>query len=127
MANIKSVAIVDDEKDLVRTYELLFKRRGIPMAFTAYNGHDAIERFRAADPKPALVIIDFRLLDMDGLDVMKEVLALQPGTKVIFISGDDSIRKDALDAGAAVFMKKPTDIKVITATVNSLLDREVAK
>jgi DNA-binding NtrC family response regulator len=122
MVNNKSVAIVDDEKDLVRTYELLFKRRGIPLAFVAYDGHRAIELFRDAEIKPCVVIIDFRLLDMDGLDVMKEVLAIQPGTKIIFISGDDGIQKHALDAGASVFMKKPTDIKVITATINSLLD-----
>jgi DNA-binding response OmpR family regulator len=69
-----------------------------------------------------VVIIDFRLLDMDGLDVMKEVLAIQPDTRIIFISGDDSIKKVALDAGANVFLKKPTDIKVITATVSSLLN-----
>jgi DNA-binding NtrC family response regulator len=122
MVNNGSVAIVDDEKDLVRTYELLFKRRGIPMAFTAYDGQKAIELFRRAEVKPSVVIIDFRLLDMDGLDVMKEVLAIQPGTKIIFISGDDNIQKDVIDAGATVFMKKPTDIKVITATVNSLLN-----
>jgi len=116
-----SVAIVDDEKDLVRTYELLFKRRQIPMAFVAYDGHTAIDRFRDADPKPGVVIIDYRLLDMDGLDVMKGVLAMQPDTKIIFISGDDSIKKVALDAGATVFLKKPANIKEITATVNSLL------
>ncbi len=33
-----SVAIVDDETQLVRTYELLFKKRQIPMAFAAYDG-----------------------------------------------------------------------------------------
>jgi DNA-binding NtrC family response regulator len=122
MDNGKSVAIVDDEKDLARTYELLFKRRGIPMAFMAYDGHTAIDRFKNAEVKPCVVIIDFRLLDMDGLKVMKEVLAIQPDTKVIFISGDDSVRRDALEAGAAVFLKKPTDIKEITATVNALLN-----
>ena len=121
MANIKSVAIVDDEKDLVRTYELLFKRRGIPLAFAAYDGHKAIELFRDAEIKPCVVIIDFRLLDMDGLDVMKEVLAIQPGTKIIFISGDDSARQESMDAGATAFLKKPTSIREISETVNSIL------
>jgi DNA-binding NtrC family response regulator len=124
MENSKSVAIVDDEKDLVRTYELLFRRRSIPLAFTAYDGHTAIDRFRSAGVKPNVVIIDFRLLDMDGLEVMKEILAIRPETKIIFISGDDSIRREALAAGATVFMKKPTDIKEITATVNTLLSNK---
>jgi CheY-like chemotaxis protein len=91
-------------------------------AVKGYTGIPGRDIMVNAEIKPGVVIIDFRLLDMDGLDVMKEILAIQPGTKVIFISGDDGIQKDALDAGASVFMKNPTDIKVITATVNSLLN-----
>jgi FixJ family two-component response regulator len=120
--NGMTVAIVDDERDLVRTYELLFKRRHIRMAFVAYDGHSAIEKFKSAKDKPGVVIIDYRLPDMDGLDVMKEVLALQPGTKIVFISGDDSVRRDALEAGATVFLKKPTEIKVITETITALIN-----
>lgn len=87
---------------------------------------DITERRRAeeiigAEGKPGLVIIDYRLPDMDGLDVMKGVLALRPGTKIIFISGDDSVQREALNVGANVFLKKPTDIKVITETISSLI------
>jgi DNA-binding NtrC family response regulator len=121
MENKGSVAIVDDEKDIVGTYELLFKRRHIPMAFVAYDGQSAIEKFRNATEKPSVVIIDYRLPDMDGLDVMKDVLALQPKTKIVFISGDDSVQKEAIEAGATAFLKKPTDIKIITDTVTSLI------
>jgi FixJ family two-component response regulator len=116
-----SVAIVDDERDLVRTYELLFKRRGIPMAFLAYDGHSAIDKFKNIVEKPGVVIIDYRLPDMDGLELMKEVLAIRPGTKIVFISGDDSVKQEARDAGANIFLKKPTDIKVITETITSLI------
>ena len=51
MDNTASVAIVDDETQLVRTYELLFKKRRIPMAFTAYDGDEAIEKFRKRRPQ----------------------------------------------------------------------------
>jgi two-component system, chemotaxis family, chemotaxis protein CheY len=122
MTDNVSVAIVDDERDLVRTYELLFKRRGIPMAFVAYDGHSALDKFKNAGEKPGVVIIDYRLPDMDGLDVMKEVMAIQPGTKIVFISGDDSVRQEAIDAGAKVFLKKPTDIKMITETITALIN-----
>jgi len=122
MPDNMSVAIVDDERDLVRTYELLFKRRNISMAFVAYDGHSAIDKFNNAGEKPGVVIIDYRLPDMDGLDVMKEVLALRPETKIVFISGDDSVRQEALNSGANVFLKKPTDIKVITETITKLIN-----
>jgi two-component system, chemotaxis family, chemotaxis protein CheY len=117
-----SVAIVDDEAGVVRTYELLFKRRNIPLSFTALDGPDAIEKFKNANPRPGVLIIDYRLPSMSGLDLMKELLTIEPGTKVIFVSGDDSIQKESLEAGAAVFLKKPANIKSITDTVTSLMN-----
>jgi FixJ family two-component response regulator len=122
MVNNSGVAIVDDEVALVRTYELLFKKRGIPMAFTAYEGIDAIKKFYKAEQKPGIVIIDYRLPDMDGLEVMREILAIEPLTRIVVISGDESVRYEALNCGAAVFMKKPTSIKEITETINKLMN-----
>lgn len=115
-----SVAIVDDEKDVVRTYELLFKRRDIPVAFVAYDGHSAIDKFNSVEEKPYVIIIDYRLPDMDGIELMKAVLALRPGTNFILISGDDTVRQEVMDAGASVFLKKPTGIKEITEAFSSL-------
>jgi DNA-binding NtrC family response regulator len=91
MVSNGSVAVVDDEVDVVRTYELLFKRRKIQVLFTALDGPDAIEKFKNASPRPWVVIIDYRLPSMSGLDVMKEVLAIKPGTKVFFISGINKV------------------------------------
>jgi FixJ family two-component response regulator len=69
-----------------------------------------------------MVIKDYRLPDISGLDVMRAILAMEPRTKIVFISGDDSSRHESLDAGATVFIKKPTPIKDITETINSLMN-----
>ena len=122
MKNNTSVAIVDDEVGVVRTYELLFNRRNIPLSFTALDGPEAIEKFKKANPRPGVLIIDYRLPSMSGLDLMRDVLAIEPGTKVIFVSGDDSIQQESLDAGAAMFLKKPANIKIITDTVTRLMN-----
>lgn len=115
------VAIVDDEPKVVRTYELLFKRRQIPLSFYAYDGAEAIMKFKKANPRPKLVIIDYRLRTMTGLDVLKAIIAEEPATKIIFISGDDNARKMSIDAGAHLFLKKPVGIKEITEAINTLL------
>jgi DNA-binding NtrC family response regulator len=120
--NNACIAVVDDEVQLVRTYELLFRRWQIPISFVAYDGPEAMDRFKKADPKPRVVIIDHRLPSMSGLRLMKEVLALEPGTKVVFISGDDGIQQESVNAGAAVFLKKPADIKLIRDTVTQLMN-----
>ncbi len=117
-----SVAIVDDETGVVRTYELLFKRRNIPISFIALDGPDAVEKFKKSNPRPGVVIIDYRLPSMSGLDVMREILTVEPDTKVIFVSGDDSIQRESVEAGAAVFLKKPANIKLITDTVTGLMN-----
>lgn len=67
-------------------------------------------------------MIDYRLPSMSGLDTMREVLAIEPNTKVILVSEDDSVRKESVDADAAVFLKKPADIKLITDTVARLMN-----
>ena len=116
------MAIVDDEANVVATYELLFKRRKIPISFTALDGCEALEKFKNADPKPTIIIIDYRIPSMDGMELMKAVLAVESHTKIIIISGDDSIKQDVLEAGAHVFLKKPVSIKNIMENVNSLLN-----
>ncbi len=118
----RCIAIVDDEAGVVRTYELLFNRRNISLSFTALDGPEAIEKFKMANPRPGVLIIDYRLPSMSGLEVMREVLAVESGTKVIFVSGDDSIQNESIDAGATVFLKKPASIKTITDTVTSLMN-----
>jgi DNA-binding NtrC family response regulator len=119
----RSVAVVDDEIGVIRTYELLLKRRNIPLSFTALDGPEAIDKLKNANPRPGVVVIDYRLPSMNGLELMKEVLAMEPAIKVLFISGDDSIRQESIDTGAAVFLKKPSSIKVIAETVRELMNQ----
>jgi FixJ family two-component response regulator len=119
--NLAGVAIVDDETGMIRAYELLFKRRNIPVLFFSMSGEDALEKFRKATPRPKVAIIDYRLPGMDGITLMREILAVESETKIIMISGDITIRQKCLDSGAAAFFKKPTSIHEITMTVKDLL------
>jgi len=115
-----SVAIVDDDPQLVMIYQHLFSHRKIPVSFVAYDGFAALEMFRKADPKPLILIIDYRMPGMNGIELMKEILRMAPGTKIIFISADDSVRLDTLKAGASAFLNKPAGINEIMESIGSL-------
>ncbi|HTY90320.1 MAG TPA: response regulator [Methanocella sp.] len=117
-----SIAIVDDELDICALLTNVFQTMGASVCFIAPDGPEAIEKFKNADPRPGVEIIDYRLPSMSGLDVMKRILAIEPRTRIVFISGDESSRQESLDAGATVFMKKPASIKTITDTVTRLID-----
>lgn len=122
MSDNTCVGIVDDEEMLVRTYELLFARRQIPLSFVALDGKEAIEKFRDARPPPKVMIIDYRLPYTSGIEAMKEILTLEPTTKVLFISADGDIRQEALDAGANVFLKKPISLRILIDATRALMD-----
>lgn len=122
MSDNACVGIVDDEELLVRTYELLFARRQIPLSFIALDGKEAIEKFRDARPRPKVMIIDYRLPYTSGIEAMKEILVLEPDTKVLFISADGDIRQEALDAGADVFLKKPISLRILIDATRALMD-----
>jgi DNA-binding NtrC family response regulator len=122
MSDNACVGIVDDEEMLVRTYEMLFERRQIPLSFIALDGKEAIEKFRDAWPRPKVMIIDYRLPYTSGIEAMKEILALEPATKVLIISADGDIRQEALDAGANVFLKKPISLRILIDATRALMD-----
>jgi len=98
--------VVDDEQDIVEVLSYLFKRAGYAPV-QASNGMDAIEAVRKGTI--SLVILDYMLPDMNGLEVLRELKKLQPGIKVILITGraTDKVLSDVLDAGANGYVIKP--------------------
>jgi DNA-binding NtrC family response regulator len=119
--DLAGIAVVDDEAGMIRAYELLFKRRSIPVAFFSMTGEEGLEQFRKAKPRPKVAIIDYRLPRMDGIALMNEIRSIEPRTHVIMISGDITVGQKCLDSGATAFFKKPTSIREISETVNELL------
>ncbi len=115
------IAIVEDEKDLVRVYVRLLEKRGIPVCFIAYDGNEAILKFIASTPKPHIVIMDYRLPTMNGIEVTKRILEIDPDTKVIFLSADAGVKEEALRTGAFIFLVKPVSLNVITDAIDMII------
>lgn len=115
------LAIVEDEKELVNVLLRLFNIHKIAVCFVAHNGHDAVQNFIRCDPKPHLILMDYRLPSMNGIEATKEILKISPDTKIIFLSADEGIKNEALKAGAAGFLKKPISLKEISYAVQEVV------
>ena len=114
------VAIVDDEPDLQRLYQLALSSKGYDIAFVANDGTDAVEKNHRS---PAQVIImDHRMPTKNGVEATREILSESPGTRVIFVSADEAVEKEAKEAGAIRFLKKPISLKDLIKNID-----EVAK
>jgi two-component system chemotaxis response regulator CheY len=117
-----SIAIVDDEKDLVDVYSRLFRLKKMTVCFVAGNGVEAVDSYRQSQVKPDIVIMDNRMPLMNGLDAMKAIIAIDCKVKFIFLSADASVREQAIDMGA-VFLKKPASLQELMRTIESLSRR----
>lgn len=120
---LAAVLVVDDETDLLGTYERILRRIGYPVitAATRAAGLAAL----AATPV-RLVVADVRLPDGDGLDVIRAARDSQPSLPAIVVTGYASKagRRDALAAGAAAYLAKPFSLSQLIATVQSVLERD---
>jgi two-component system, chemotaxis family, chemotaxis protein CheY len=113
------VAIVEDEKDLARMYEMILAKMGVPVSFVAYSGPEAIVKFKECTQKPQVVLMDNRLPSMSGVEATKAILKMKPDTRIIFLSADTGAREEAFKAGAALFISKPARISDIIEAIGS--------
>jgi DNA-binding response OmpR family regulator len=116
----KPILVVDDEADLVTTYERLLRRRGhrVLSAGTCRGGLAVIEAHALS-----LVIADLRLPDGDGLDVVRAARALSTPLPVLVATGlaSRTARQAALAAGATAFLAKPFATEAFCRLVSELL------
>ena len=110
----RSVLVVDDD-DVFRTrLGKAFRDRG----FDVRLAHDALEANRLAlQDSPEFAVVDLRMPGPSGLDVVRELHAIDPATVIVMLTGYGSIATavEAVRAGAVHYLSKPVDIDQILA------------
>lgn len=105
-ADSLKVLIVDDHPMVREGLAGIFARHNISVTGLAANGQAAIAMFQA--DRPDVVLLDLRLPDRSGIDVLRELLALDPTTRVVMLTsaqGDASVY-EAIQAGACGYLLK---------------------
>lgn len=113
---MNKVLIVDDEVEIVEFLNNFLKRKGSKV-FTAINAKRALEIFN--QEKPTLVLLDVRMPEEDGFDVLKKMKEIAPQTKVVMITAREdkaSIIK-AKKLGADNYLIKPLELEVLDSII----------
>jgi DNA-binding response OmpR family regulator len=115
---MRTLLVVEDERDLVATCARLLGRQGwhVVGAGTCAAARQAL----AADPRPALALVDRQLPDGDGLDILPAARAVQTPVIVMTGFGSAATRRHALDQGAAGFLAKPFATQELLALVRTV-------
>jgi DNA-binding response OmpR family regulator len=102
----KSILVIDDDKSILRTLTRILQKAGYDVD-TAETGKEAMEKFENRQYDMALV--DVRLPDMDGTDLLINMKEPLHNTIKIMITGFPSLETGvkALDSGADAYLVKP--------------------
>lgn len=117
-----SIFIVDDDENLHRVYRSFFSMKGFNVVGSAFDGDEAVKLFGTLNPRPDVLLMDYRMPIKDGVTATKEIRIIDPASKIIFLSADETARKQALEAGATSFLIKPVRFAQLLQTINQVLD-----
>lgn len=115
-----TIFVVDDEPMLLEMAVMILE----PLNFRVRTFRDpqtAVAEFSAANPRPALIVTDYAMHSMSGMDLIRECRRIHPKQKIILLSGtvDESIYTKA-EARPDRFLAKPYQVSDFVALVQSL-------
>ena len=118
--NAGRILIVDDEKWICESLKLILSRRGFHID-SALNGKEALTCLERN--KPDLIILDFNLPDMDGLEVLSQIRKRYAKLPVIFMTGygSETISIRAFKLGISDYFIKPFNPQDLEGRVLELL------
>ena len=115
------VLVVDDALFMRKMVSDALLKGGHEVVGEASNGAEAIEQFRALSPE--LLTLDITMPEKDGLEALREIIALDPTAKVIMCSalGQESKVIESIKAGAKDFVVKPFQPERVLDAVSKAL------
>lgn len=117
--HLAKVLIVDDDRTTVKLLQTLLELDGFDIAI-APRGADVIPT--ANEFIPDILLMDYHLSDMDGVDVLRELRAGGPfaNTPIVMTSGLD-VEEEVMEAGANAFLIKPFEPDDLPGLFNRLI------
>lgn len=122
-AGTETILLVEDEEGIRRLITSILSKRGYQI-MEAANGKEAEKIVRAGNVRIDLLLSDINLPDSAGGAIAETLQSLQPGLKVLYISGhsEEQALKRGLVAPGARFLPKPFTVDELARRVRGTLD-----
>ena len=116
-----TILVVDDSNLSRRTSRRILEAGGHQVRDVA-DGMSALEQY--ALERPDLVLLDVTMADMNGLEVLQQLRAIDPAARVVMATADvqSSTRELALAGGATGFVTKPLNSETVLAAVAAAME-----
>lgn len=116
----RRILVVDDNREFAKALEQFLRLQGFHVTVTP-DGYTAISKV-SLEPQD-LVLLDSKLPDISGLEVLKSIKEIHEDVAVIVITGygGEQVAIDYMKAGAIDFLSKPVDFGALTKKITSAL------
>src|SRR5208337_2709971 len=113
------ILILDDEESLVKILSKILKQEGHEV-FYAYTAAEGIEKHKIIQPD--MLLLDIRLPDLTGMEVLEQLNKAYNASSVVIITGAGSVDSavQAMKMGAEDYLEKPIDqskLKLVTQRI----------
>jgi DNA-binding NtrC family response regulator len=117
-----SVLVIDDEQEFVYTLVQRLRKRGW-LSEGVLTGIEAIAKIAVDDF--SLVILDMRLPDMNGSEVLRKIMKIKPQTRVVILTGHASAREgeEGIRNGAFDYLIKPVEFETLLEKLQAARER----
>lgn len=118
---MKKILIADDEQNMLWAIKRALKGKEYKI-ITASDGLEALEKFKTHEPD--LVLLDFKMPKMDGMNVLKEIKNINSKIPVIMITAHGTMESaiEAMKIGALDYISKPFDIDELKIQIKKALE-----
>lgn len=113
------VLLVDDEQGFADVIAKRMSKRNISVTKT-YCGAEALRALRKSDFD--VVVLDLKMEDMDGIEVLKILKNMDPDLSVIMLTGHGSEKaaEEGIQLGATDYLTKPCDFEVLVEKIKEI-------
>lgn len=120
MSQVKGVLVIDDEEAIQESLEMFLREKRLTV-YTADTGFNGLQKF--IQFHPMVVILDIRLPDTSGLEILQRIMEIDPDAKVIMITAyhDMETTIEAMRHGAYDYIHKPIDVDELDNAVSKSL------
>jgi CheY-like chemotaxis protein len=115
--------VVDDDSDILQFFKIGLQNNGF-LVDTFTNPKEALRSFKSNSKDFSLVLSDFRMYELSGIELAKKVKEINPNVKVILITAFEIMDKESVLLHVDGFIQKPVGIKELTDKVLNLLGHE---
>ncbi|RLF92996.1 hypothetical protein DRN45_06295, partial [Thermococci archaeon] len=118
----QGILIIDDDPEIGRTLSDILNLEGYH-PIVALTGKEGIAKVKNEDI--SLALIDLKLPDMPGIDVLKEIKKISPKIEIIILTGYASLESaiDAINLGVFSYIQKPYDAKELIMNIKRALEK----